>query len=208
MQTGAYGIMAGGRGGGLLGLALGLALVPYVVADAFASSGDYCPPRAPLALGDLPEWVESTFGSTPVLTDVAYAARRQVRGVVGPAVLESTAGASPEARAAEVMAIGERLGVSNLILADAHVQFGEMIHGCKIKLVARVDVRVQPIGQPEMTTPRFSVWAEQGDVPVEDWAVNPDHARKELRLLLDQLGSKLVDAYRDRMGCAERGCEW
>lgn len=207
VSAGAETILGAGWAGPL-GLVVGLALVPFAVADAFASSSEMCPPRARQALGRLPEWVQSTFGPVPVLADVADAARRRLRGAGGPVVLESSAGASPQARTAEVIGIGNRAGVSHVILADVHVQFGEMVQGCRIKLVARADVRVQPLGQPEMIQPRFSVWAEQPDAPVEDWAVNPDLARKELRALLDQLGGKLIDAYRDRMDCAERGCDW
>jgi hypothetical protein len=193
---------------GPLGLVVGIVLVPFAVADARAASRDYCPPRARQALGRLPEWVESTFGPVPVLANVADAARRQLRGVGGPAVLESSAGVSPQARTAEVIGISNRVGVSQVILADVHVQFGEMVQGCKIKLVARADVRVQPPGEPEMVRPRFSVWVEQPDAPVEEWATNPDLAQKELCALLGQLGGKLIDAYRDRMDCAERGCDW
>lgn len=208
LSAGAETILGGARGGGLIGLGLGVLLSPFAVAEALASSSDYCPPRARQALGRLPEWVRSTFGPVPVLASVADAARSRLRGAGGPAVLESAAGASPEARSAEVIGIGKRTGASHVILADVHVRFGEMVQGCRIRLVAWADVRVQPPGQPEMIRPRFSVWAEQPDAPVEAWAANPDLARKELGVLLDQLGSKLIDAYRDRMDCAERGCDW
>lgn len=201
-------VLGGAAQAGPLGLVVGIALVPIAVADAFASSRDYCPPRTRQALGRVPEWVQSTFGTVPVLANVANAARHRLLGVGGPAVLESGAGLSPQARTTEVNSIGNRAGVTNVILADVHVQFGEMIQGCKIKLVARADVRVQPLGQPEMMRPRFSVWAEQPDAPVEEWAANPDLARKELGALLEQLGGKLIDAYRDRMDCTERGCAW
>ena len=131
LATGSSALLAGGRVGPL-GVVIA---IPLAFAGAFGAytSDDYCAPRARSILGDVPKWVQSTFGSTPALTLVADAARRQLRGP-GPAVLASTAGVSPEARAAEVMTIGTRQAVSTVILADVYVQFGEMVQGCKIKL--------------------------------------------------------------------------
>jgi hypothetical protein len=94
-----------------------------------------------------------------------------------------------------------------VILADVYVEFGEVLE-CRTKLAARAEVRVQPLGQPEMTAPRSSLWAEQWDVPLQDWAKNPERATEALTLLLDQLGGKLIDSYRFRMGCSDTECGW
>lgn len=114
--TGSSALLAGGRVGPL-GIVIG---VPLALAGAFVaySSDDYCSPRVRAALGDVPKWVQATFGATPVVTQVADAARRGLRGGNGPAVLASVAGVSSEARAAEVTSLGVRSGVSTVILAD------------------------------------------------------------------------------------------
>jgi hypothetical protein len=122
-------------------------------------------------------------------------------------VLASDAGTSPEERAREVAAVGTRAGVDTVILADVHVEFGEAA-GCRTKLAARAEVRVQPLGRPEMASPSLSLSAEQWDVPLEDWAKTPEHAREALRLLLEQLGGDLIDSYRRHMYCPETRCGW
>jgi hypothetical protein len=206
LETGAAALLAGGSVGPL-GLFIAAPLGLFGALSAYASD-EYCSPRTRTALGNPDQWVRSTFGSVPALTDVADAARRQVRGPAGPQVLVSEAGQSSQARESETRGIAGRLGTVTVILADVYVEFGEMVQGCRIRLTARADIRVQPAGQPEMTAPRFSLWAEQDDVPLEDWVQNPERAREELRRLLGQLGSRLIEAYRDRMGCSERDCGW
>lgn len=159
-------------------------------------------------LGDMPAWVRSTFAETQVAQLVAEAARSQLRDG-GPSIVPLQGAGSPADRAAQLDKIGKDLGAKTLVLADIRVLFGEATgSACDVKLAAQADVRVQPIGQPEMKEPRFSVWAEQPQVPLEEWASEPARARRQLDELLATLGKKLIESYSDRMGCSERRCDW
>jgi hypothetical protein len=135
---------------------------------------------------------------------VADEARRHV-GAGGPRVV-ATAGDGGAGDRAGIEALS---GAPTVILADVFVVFGEFADsGCALRLVAQADVRVQPAGQPEMTTPRYRVWAERSEVPLAAWAADPELARQQYQALLRDLGGKLIDSYRQRMGCEDRGCDW
>jgi hypothetical protein len=175
-------VLAGGRVGPL-GLVIGVPLGAVGAVIALVDK-DRCPPRVRAALGNVDQWVGSTLGTMPVLADVTNAARQSLRGSGGPQILTSSAGASLEAKEQEVTTLGAQLGTANLILADILVEFGEMSSACRITLSAKADIRVQSVGQPPAAAPRFSLVAMQDDVPVEDWARNPEMARVELRRLL------------------------
>jgi hypothetical protein len=136
-----------------------------------------CPQRVRDKLGDVPAWVRSTFGGTPVAQLVAEGARSQLREG-GPAIVVLQGTGSKEERSAQHERLGKELGAKTLVLADIRVLFGETVgSACDVKLTAQADVRVQPIGQPEMKEPRFWVWAEQPQVPLEEWASEPARAR-------------------------------
>jgi hypothetical protein len=106
--------------------------------------------------------------------------------------------------------VGKDYGARTLILADVSVPVRDVAFGsdCDVKLVAQAQVRVQPIGQPEMKEPSYTVRAEQPQVPLEQWASDSARARAQLDELSATLGRNLVESYSDRMGCMQRKCEW
>jgi hypothetical protein len=185
--------------------------IPLAIADAhniYKQSNPPCPPRVTKVLADVPNWVESTFLAVPTLQIVTDEMRRHI-GAAGPVVIPASFASDSEKRLFETDELGRQLQAKVLVVADIQVVFGEMgSSNCTVKLAAIGDVRVQPLGKPAMKMPRYSVWAAEDDVPIEDWAVHPDKARQELTVLLQKLAGKLVDSYRDRMGCGELPCDW
>jgi hypothetical protein len=160
------------------------------------------------AVGDVPTWFRSTFGETSVAQLVAEGARSQLNAG-GPAIVVLETPRSAEERAAQLKGLGKDLGAKTLVLADVQVLFGGTLRGnCDLKLTVQADVRVQPVGQPEASQPRYSVSAEQLQVPLSEWAAEPAHARRQLDELLATVGRRLVESYVDRMGCSEQPCEW
>jgi hypothetical protein len=159
-------------------------------------------------LGDVPAWVRSTFGGTSVAQLVTEGARSQLKDG-GPAIIVLQTTRSTEERSAQYVKVGADLGANTLVLADVRVLFGKKAGtACDLKLAAQANVRVQRVGQPESNETRYTVLAEQPQVPLEEWASEPARARKQLDELLATLGRRLVESYADRMGCSERPCEW
>jgi hypothetical protein len=186
--------------------------IPLAIADAHnaytKTKIDPCPPRMTQALADVPNWVESTFRGVPTLQIVTDAARVEV-GAAGPVIVALESASSPERRSLDIDQLGRQLHAETLIVADVQVVVGEIAAGnCSVKLAAIADVRVQASGKPEMKIPRYSVWAAQDDVPIEDWATHPEKAQQELRGLLRKLAGELIASYRERMGCSEQPCNW
>ncbi|HQR72493.1 MAG TPA: hypothetical protein PLE54_17950 [Burkholderiaceae bacterium] len=184
--------------------------IPMALKDAHSQyvNETRCIQRVKDKLGDVPAWVRSTFSETPVAQLVVEGARSLLRDG-GPSIVPLQGAGSPEERSAQFDKLGKDLGAKTLVLADIRVLFGEATgSACDVKLAAQADVRVQPIGQPEMKEPGFSVWAEQPQVPLEEWASEPARARRQLDELLATLGRKLIESYSDRMGCSERRCDW
>lgn len=185
--------------------------VPLAIADAhdvFKQTSPPCPPRVTKVLADVPNWVESTFRAVPTRQIVADETRRQI-GAGGPAVVSASFVSDSEKRSFEIDQMGRQLQAKTLVVADIQVVFGDLgSSNCTVKLAAIADVRVQPLGKPEMKNPRYSVWAAEDDVPIEDWAVHPENARQGLTLLLQKLAGQLVESYRERMGCGEQPCDW
>ena len=174
-----------------------------------SAMGGRCPDKVRERLGDVPKWVQSTFGGARLGDVVAEGARSRVRDG-GPRITVLQATGSAEERLVQLEKTGKDHGAPVLILADVSVLFRDVPGGgdCDVKLLGQAQVRVQPIGQPEMKKPRYSVWAERPQVPLEEWATDPERARVQLRELLLTLGRNLVESYSDRMGCFQRPCEW
>lgn len=185
--------------------------IPLAIADAhntYKQASPPCPPRVTKVLADVPNWVESTFLAVPTPQVVTDGMRRQI-GAAGPVVVSASLASDSEKRSFEIDELGRQLQAKALVVADIQVVLGDMgSSNCTVKLAAIADVRVQPLGKPAMKMPRYSVWASEDDVPIEDWAVHPEKARQELTALLQKLAGKLVDSYRDRMGCGEQPCDW
>lgn len=184
--------------------------IPLALKDAHTSyvNENRCFQRVKDSLGDVPAWIQSTFAGTPVAQIVADGARSQVREG-GPVIVPLQAAGSPEERAVRLERLGKDLGAKSLILADIRVLFGETTgSSCDVTLAARADVRVQAVGHPETKEIRYSVRAEQAQVPLEAWASEPARARKRLDELLASLGRTLIESYSLRMGCSERPCYW
>jgi hypothetical protein len=94
---------------------------------------------------------------------------------------------------------GAAAGAKKFIVADVRVRFGQINQAaCPVKLVAAVEVRVQPVGRPPPPAPLYDVWASLDDVPVEAWARDPAAARDALTRLLQQLGRNFAASYRER----------
>lgn len=94
---------------------------------------------------------------------------------------------------------GAASGAKKFILADVRVRFGQINQAaCPVKLVAAVEVRVQPVDRPPSPAPLYDVWASLDDVPVEAWARDPAAARDALTSLLQQLGRNFAASYRER----------
>ena len=187
--------------------------IPLSLADArneyLSAMGGRCPERVRERLGDVPAWVQSTFGGARLADLVAEGARSRVRDG-GPQVIVLQAGGSREERSAQYDRLGKDYGATALILADVSVLFRDVAGGsdCDVKLSAEAQIRVQPIGQPELEEPRYRVWAEQPQTPLEEWALEPARARVQLEELLAALGRNLMESYSDRMGCFQRPCDW
>jgi hypothetical protein len=185
--------------------------IPLAIADAhnvYKQTNPPCPPRVTKVLADVPNWIESTFRAVPTLQIVTDETRRQI-GAPGPVVVSASLTSASDKRSFEIDQLGRQLQAKTLVVADIQVVFGDMgSSNCTVKLAAIADVRVQPLGKPEMKMPRYSVWAAEDDVPIEDWAVHPEKARQELTVLLQKLAGQLVESYRDRMGCSEQPCDW
>jgi hypothetical protein len=171
--------------------------------------GGGCPERVRERLVDVPAWVQSTFAGAPIAELVAEGARSQLRDG-GPKIVVLHGAGSTEERSAQHEKLAKDLGAKTSILADISVLFRDVAGGsnCDVKLTAQAQVRVQPVGQPEMKEPSYSVWAEQLQVPLEEWASEPARARAQLDELLATLGRNLIGSYGDRMGCWQQRCEW
>jgi hypothetical protein len=179
-------------------LGASLLLVPLGLVQGVSEAGraSECGARWQAALGDVQKWLESTFGPVSTLPIVEAEVRRLVPKP--PPVVELASGATPEARAAELKEIGQRLGSTTLLVGDLWIKLEQQDQSrCGAKFVGYAQFRVQAVGQRQNPLPAYFVSAtqEEKDAAIEDWAEDPEQAREQLRRALRELAARSVASY-------------
>ena len=178
-------------GASLLAVPLGL-----IEGASQASRAGECGAQWRAALGDVPKWLESTFGPISTLSTVEEEVQRLL--VKPPPLVAVARATTPEARSLELQEMGRRLASPTLFLADLYIQLEQPDQTkCGVKFAAYAHFRVQPLDQPPGLVPTqiASVMQEDKGVSMEDWVKDPELARDELRRALRGLAARIVAAY-------------